>query len=174
MVVEMWWNRCSENRSWVRESTFAAEKFRGYGETIVTADFDNDGDVDIFIPQYVMAGSRGNPRNYPLLLENASGKFIDRSLLSGFEQMPVKPEGAFALDFNEDGWIDIYTASTVWFSRGDLSFVGLNRSIGLGDLLQDEGALFAQIDDDLNYEVVRLSPSGCVPALHVDSATNII
>ena len=35
-----------------RRTSLAALGVRGYGETIVVADFDNDGDVDVFVPQY--------------------------------------------------------------------------------------------------------------------------
>jgi len=88
---------------------------------IATADFDRDGDLDLFI------GGRGVPGAYPTpssskLLRNSNGKFTDVS-----KQSPALTEkrivtGAIWSDADGDGWVDLLV-STEWgpiqFLRND-------------------------------------------------------
>jgi len=95
--------------------------FRGRTETIVVADFNNDGAVDVFLPTYTFLDSRhdlsGAPATYDksgpppnvlnapqsyLLLNDGTGKFTEvavaagvsmHSLLSGLSSTTTDPEG---------------------------------------------------------------------------------
>ena len=88
---------------------------------IATADFDRDGDLDLFI------GGRGVPGAYPTasssrLLRNSNGKFTDVSKL--FPALTEKRivTGAIWSDADGDGWVDLLV-STEWgpiqFLRND-------------------------------------------------------
>jgi hypothetical protein len=84
-------------------------QIRGFGETVLAADFDNDGDVDIFVPHYSHRDDGG--RNW-LLINDGSRGFTDVALLAGVATNPhFPPEGAQAIDVNQDGWVDIHVAS---------------------------------------------------------------
>ena len=79
---------------------------------IATADFDRDGDLDLFI------GGRGVPGAYPTasssrLLRNSNGKFTDVSKL--FPALTEKRivTGAIWSDADGDGWVDLLV-STEW------------------------------------------------------------
>jgi len=95
--------------------------YRGRTESIVVADFNNDGSVDVFLPTYtfldatfdlsgdpqtyVTAGPPPNVRNAPqsyLLLNDGTGKFVEHSvaagvsmhsLLSGLSPDTTDPDG---------------------------------------------------------------------------------
>src|SRR4029453_9802409 len=58
----------------VEDQRFAALDIRGYGETILAAAFNNDGQVALFIPYY----SHNDPREHSyLLLNSGTGRFTD-------------------------------------------------------------------------------------------------
>ena len=88
---------------------------------IATADFDRDGDLDLFI------GGRGVPGAYPTasssrLLRNSNGKFTDVSKLSPALTEKRIVTGAIWSDADGDGWVDLLI-STEWgpiqFLRND-------------------------------------------------------
>jgi hypothetical protein len=60
--------------TFVERTDFAALAIRGYGETILTADFNNDGYLDLFLPFY----SQDSPSEHSyLLINNGDGTFVD-------------------------------------------------------------------------------------------------
>jgi enediyne biosynthesis protein E4 len=105
-----------------------------YSTGCVFFDYDRDGDLDVFISNYlqfdfastplpganpycfyrgmaVNCGPRGLPFARNILYRNDGGRFVDVSSASGIAQ----PEGHYALgalatDVNRDGWPDLYVA----------------------------------------------------------------
>ena len=73
-------------------------------------DFDNDGDVDLFIANGDAHFMRGMP---PLLLENTgTGCFTDASKKGGpLFKRPLNARGCSALDFDNDGRMDLLITS---------------------------------------------------------------
>ncbi len=70
------------------------------GSTSATfADFDNDGDLDLFL---------GRARRPSLYLVNENGKFIDRTLALIGSPLPALVSSMSAADYNNDGLLDIY------------------------------------------------------------------
>lgn len=127
----------------------AALGIRGFGETILAADFDNDGDVDVFIPHYTQLDDGG--RNW-LLVNDGSGGFHDVAATAGVALNPhFQPEGAQAIDVNDDGWIDILVASQLFLNNGNLTFTDAAAAWRL-PIDFDEGLqLFdADLDGDLD------------------------
>ncbi len=83
------------------------------GGTIVSADYDHDGDLDLFV------GSRSIPGLYPMapknaLLRNDGGKFTNviATVAPGL-LAPGMVTGAVFSDINDDGWIDLLV-TTEW------------------------------------------------------------
>lgn len=92
----------------------------GYGLGCVWGDFDNDGFPDLFVTQY---GKNVLYRN------NGDGTFTDvtdKSGVGGLESGAFH-SGATFLDYDRDGWLDLYVGSYV--SLGD------KRYCQLGDVL---------------------------------------
>jgi hypothetical protein len=78
-----------------------------YTKAITASDFDNDGDLDLFV------GSRVIPGKYPLsnpsyLLENKKGKFVNvtEKKLNGFSEIKIANDALFS-DFDNDGDQDL-------------------------------------------------------------------
>ncbi|SEF70615.1 Repeat domain-containing protein [Bryocella elongata] len=119
----------------VAEQAGAAGTGKEWGTGCAFIDYDRDGKLDIFVANYlhfdlaktpapgseagctwkgapVMCGPRGLPHAPNILYHNeGGGKFKDVSAAAGIE----KTEGHYCfsvttLDYNEDGWPDIYVA----------------------------------------------------------------
>lgn len=65
----------------------------------VFADFDNDGDADLFL---------GRTMQPSLYLTNKDGRFVDRSEWLLSEPLPALVSSISAADYNQDGLLDVY------------------------------------------------------------------
>jgi enediyne biosynthesis protein E4 len=80
----------------------------GYGLGCAWGDYDNDGFPDLFVTQY---GSN------VLYHNNADGTFTDvtaKAGVAGLESGPIH-SGAVFVDYDRDGWLDLYVGSYVAF-----------------------------------------------------------
>jgi VCBS repeat-containing protein len=124
----------------------------GFGETILSADFDNDGDLDVFVPVYTHAGT--SPSTY--LLFNEGGVLGEnRALEFGVgladQPAPLRVEGAQAVDVDFDGRIDLFTASHLFLNEG-----GHFREVVLDPQRFDEGAKLFDYDNDGDFDLVLM------------------
>jgi enediyne biosynthesis protein E4 len=75
----------------------------GYGMGVAAADFDNDGDVDLYVT---------NLGPNQLWRNNGDGTFTDVTTTSGAGE-PRWSVPAVVLDFDRDGWLDLYVGNYV-------------------------------------------------------------
>jgi tetratricopeptide (TPR) repeat protein len=102
----------------------------------VWADFDNDGDLDLFIghESRVMLG---DPKgNYPsqLFRNNGDGTFTDIAQQAGL-LCNSYVKGATAGDFDNDGWMDLYVSNVgpnkLFRNNGNMTFTDVTDAAGV-------------------------------------------
>ncbi len=140
------------------DPTFAAMGLRGYGETILAADFNNDGAVDLFIPFY----SQNDPTEHSyLLINNGLGRFTDVADRAGVALRSVpsehRVEGAQAVDYDGDGWIDFYVAGRLFRNNHNLTFSDVTTAVGLPGSF-DEGVKFIDWNNDGYLDLIIHHP----------------
>ncbi len=140
----------------------------GFGGTLLTADFNNDGDVDVFAPNDQTRGD--GARNW-LLLNDGAGIFTDVAAAAGAETNPAGaafvPRGGQAADFNEDGFIDLIFGSRLLTNNGDGTFTDGSASAGI-PVRADQGLKL--IDADLDGDLDLVHHDGVVTRLHRNNA----
>lgn len=133
----------------------AALGIGGKGGTVLAADFDNDGDVDLFAP-HDWSGTDGG-RNW-LLINSGSGSFTDTAAAAGLLTGPAGaayvPGGGQAVDFNEDGRVDLLFGSRLMINNGNGTFTDGSAAAGLTPMA-DKGMSLLDVDMDGDLDLVR-------------------
>lgn len=80
------------------------------------ADFDNDGDMDVFV------GSSSNGAPHKLNINNGDGTFTDISASTGINVLTATGIENCTYDFNNDGFADILSNGNLLINNGDLTF----------------------------------------------------
>ncbi len=143
-------------------------RFAPLGETIVVADFDNDGDLDVFLPvEDVPASSCTTDPSHQrrnLLLENdGTGHFLEIADLAGVTDRTVQSgdrqaEGAQAIDVDRDGKLDIGVSSHIWINTGTVNGHATFQDRGATyqlPVMFDEGIKFYDWNNDGNVDFIR-------------------
>lgn len=174
---------------------------RRWGTGCAFVDYDRDGWLDIAVANYVdldlsrtprpgesnfcrykglavLCGPRGLPGEANLLYRNLRGKrFEDLSNESGFAGLGGRYGlGVLTLDFDSDGWTDIYiaadsTPSMLFHNRGDGTFdeVGLLSGTSLNEDGQEQagmGVSAADFNHDGRLDIAKTNFSDDVPSLY--------
>ena len=129
-------------------------------------DYDNDGDLDVYIVQGAMLGE-GTPFVAPPdgpvidrlyrndLEQDADGnpilRFTDVTEASGIVASGYG-QGVAAGDYDNDGWIDLYVThfgpNQMWRNQGDGTFVDTTNETGTADPAWSVPASFVDVDRD--------------------------
>ena len=128
-------------------------------------DFDNDGDLDVFLPQGALLGNVGGTNKPTLpppakpggrlfrneLVPGKAPRFVDVTEASGIRSL-VYGTGAATGDVDNDGDVDLYVlafgANQLWKNRGDGTFEDVSRAAGVDDPRFSVSASFADLDRD--------------------------
>lgn len=132
------------------------------GSAVTAADFDRDGDLDLFV------GTRLKAWKYPLsepsrLLINTSTTDEVRFVAASGEVMPDLDKlgmvtAAMAVDLDQDGWVDLLTASewgpVRWFRNQEGKLLDQSETVGLTKVTGFWNSLaVADFDHDGDLEI---------------------
>lgn len=130
---------------------------------VAAADFDRDGDLDLFV------GSRSVPGKYPLtpqsqlLINDGEGRFsiADSALRDDLQQVGLVNSAIWS-DFNSDGWIDLIVASEwgplSFYKNDDGKLINATQSLGVARYLgwwHGIAAADLDRDGDIDYVVTN-------------------
>ncbi len=90
----------------------------GFSPSALFADFDNDGDPDLFLGRSLL------PSQY---FENQNGVFIDKSGAMFEGPMPYNVTSLSVVDYNQDGLLDFYVSTYGLLGKGTLNTIEKNR-----------------------------------------------
>ncbi len=119
------------------------------GMCAAVGDYDNDGDLDLFMTD--------TDRGY--LMRNEGGFFVDATLAAGLDR-PMIGWGCAWLDYDNDGWLDLYAAAGagqtdgLWRNRGDGTFSDERDQTGAGYIGNTAGLAAADFDGDGDVDLV--------------------
>lgn len=140
----------------------------GFGGTLLAADFDNDDDLDLFAPN---DHTRGDGARNWLLENDGGGTFTDVAVAAGVDGNPAGadyvPRGGQAVDFNEDGFVDLLFGSRLLINDGDGTFSDGSGAAGM-PVRADQGLKL--IDVDLDGDLDLIHHDGAVTRLHRNAA----
>jgi len=158
-------------------------------------DYDNDGDLDLFVSNYCvwdpetepLCGPKGlndycHPNNYKglpnsLYRNDGDGTFTDVSVESGIRKVIGKGMGLGIADYDGDGWSDIFVANDtepnyLFHNKGDGTFEEVGFMAGVaypeaGRPLSGMGADARDIDDDGRPDIFHTALSSeTMPIFH--------
>lgn len=136
------------------------ECLKSHGETMVSADFNNDGLMDLLLPYYEKTYLLKNLGNY---------EFVDvaPTYLSLDDYIP-RVEGAAIVDLFQTGCLDILVGPTV--AKGDCKGGFINLDVPDSYRIADEGLIVSDLDNDGYYEIIKIVPYEA--SLHLFKAKN--
>ncbi|TYA60173.1 FG-GAP-like repeat-containing protein [Formosa maritima] len=96
------------------------------------ADFDNDGDMDVYV-----GASSGSDGAHKYMLNDGDGTFTDATASANVGSAPYGIENAPG-DFNNDGYVDILSNGRILLNNGDNSFTVISTDMppsgAIGDI----------------------------------------
>ncbi|MEM7585385.1 MAG: CRTAC1 family protein [Acidobacteriota bacterium] len=158
------------------------------------ADFDRDGDLDLYVPCYVdfpwdrarnrplvggRPGTMTTPANYPpqpnmLLRNDGSGRFENIAVEAGVDDPQGRGMQAVFVDVDDDGWQDLYVANDQSFDRlfrntGD-GFEDVTLSAGTRDPRAGMGIGLHDVDGDARVDLFLTHWVGEENALYLNAS----
>ncbi len=127
------------------------------GLNLVQADYDNDGDLDLFVMRGGWLGEKGKHPN-SLLQNRGDGSFKDVTFDSGLGEVHLPTQTAAWADYDLDGDVDLFVGNEsntqfeapcqLFQNRGDGTFVDVAKAAGVQNLRMTKGAAWGDFDGD--------------------------
>jgi enediyne biosynthesis protein E4 len=124
---------------------------RGDTYAITFADYDSDGDLDLYVTSYLF---------YPdqFYQNNGDGTFTNRSEQVGFKNLEERSLGVCSFDYDNDGDLDIYVANdfgddVLYQNQGDGTFRDVSKAAGIDKPYNAMGVAVGDYDNDEDLDV---------------------
>lgn len=121
------------------------------------SDFDNDGDVDIFLPTRASGGTNGFLKN------NGNGRFYVDTNATNIQNVDSVQTACWG-DYNNDGFQDLFLArrerpNQLFKNNGDGTFTSVNAGALTSNQFRPGGAVWGDFDNDgyLDLYLTRVS-----------------
>ncbi len=126
----------------------AVEDGGGHRSAVCCGDLDRDGDLDLMVGLW----NRGLR-----MLRNDAGVFHDITAEALIDS-PVDPWQSVIHDFNQDGWMDVYSAvdfapNRLWINQHDGTFVDMAPQAGVDTAFNDMGVSISDYDNDGDIDI---------------------
>lgn len=119
----------------------ALPEIRSSSSTVIAADYDRDGDLDLFIGGRLQPLAKSQPIGYPLpgdsyILRNDGGKFTDMTdqAAGDLKNIGMVNSGLWT-DFDNDGWMDLIVVGEfmpiTFFKNNQGKFKNITETTGL-------------------------------------------
>ncbi len=127
------------------------------GFNLIQADYDNDGDMDIYVMRGAWMGVQGKVPN-SLLQNNGKGVFVDATYAAGLGDFHYPSQTAAWADYDQDGHIDLYVGNEsspgniapcqLLHNNGDGTFTDMAKEAGVLNLRFSKGVVWGDYDND--------------------------
>ncbi|MEW6071136.1 MAG: CRTAC1 family protein [Planctomycetota bacterium] len=127
------------------------------GLNMVQADYDNDGDIDVYVLRGAWGGRRGFHPN-SLLRNDGRARFLDVTFLAGLGEVHYPTQTAAWGDYDNDGDLDLYVGNEyderapvpnqLFRNEGNGRFVDVAGPAGVRDERFTKAVVWGDYDDD--------------------------
>ncbi|MBN2611125.1 MAG: VCBS repeat-containing protein [Bacteroidales bacterium] len=129
----------------------------GWSNGVAWADFDNDGDLDLYV-------GNGKGRVNRLFRNNGNMTFNDIGPAAGVADTSWAAGVAWG-DYNNDGWLDLFvanygTANKLYHNNGNSNFSEVGSSLDMDDPGIGTGCAWFDFDNDGNLDLYVTNSSG--------------
>lgn len=132
------------------------------GLNMVSADYNNDGFLDVYVMRGAWLGDAGIIPN-SLIRNNGDGTFEDVTFASGLLSFHPSQAASWA-DFNNDGFPDFYLGTgapdlrsvvpnLTFYNHGGERFEDITYRSGMGHIQKGHGIAFADLDNDGDQDI---------------------
>jgi hypothetical protein len=122
---------------------------------VASADFDSDGDIDIYAATWDVSASK---YNY-FLLSNELGRFTDVAKQAGLNHSG-KEFGAYFVDYDNDGFLDLYIlkegGNVLYRNAGKARFENQSSKAGINKITGCNKVVFFDADHDGDLDFYHL------------------
>jgi len=135
-----------------------ADRVCSYGPGVAAADFDSDGDPDLFLPN---CGADAKTHPSSLLRNDGSGTFTDVTRESGLADAGPMVAAVFG-DYDNDGHPDLYltgaAGNRLYHNEGGGGFKEVTAAAGVAGSGGSLGAAWADADHDGDLDLIVARP----------------
>lgn len=157
-AVSMQFHQNQGNGTFTNRSVTAGLANQLGGLNLVQADYDNDGDLDVYVLRGAWLGALGKHPN-SLLQNQGDGTFIDRTLESGLGKYHYPSQTAAWADYDNDGDLDLYVGNEtipneitspcqLFRNQGNGTFIECAKAAGVTNERLAKGVAWGDIDGD--------------------------